>query len=145
MPLDPSHVRLEWATPEVRGDLERLSSTLQQVALGWLARARRTLEASEPCRDAPGQPLEGCRKVRFDEGDDPLATKNPPRAVEPGWRLLIEYLPGEDDPRRLLVWAVGRGHAEPGERRPDAYTLAGGRRRRRLTEDPSYRREVGRE
>jgi len=144
MQRDRSDVRLEWATPEVRQDVAGLEVELRALVIAWLERARRTADVTEACADRPGQPLEGCRKLRFDVGDEPLVASGARRSGHPRWRVVVEYLDHHDGSARLLVWAVGRGHPSERERVPDVYTLAGRRRTRRLASDDGYRREVGR-
>jgi hypothetical protein len=136
----PQPPRLQWGSTEARDDLVRLPAAAQRVALAMLARAARSLALSEPCRDAPDQPLEGCGKIRFGVEERPAGSSRRPRSLDPRWRLIVEYLPSEASPDRLLVWAVAQGHGQPGEHTPDAYTLAARRRGVRLRVDAEYRK-----
>ncbi len=135
---------MSWATPEARKDFARLPEQLQAIALDWLVQAQRGTASTESCFDRPGEPLDGCVKLRFGQGDEPgTAGPNPPRSSDPRWRLIVEYLPGGQS-ERLLIWAVGLGHPMREARVPSVYALAGRRRNRRLMEDPQYRKEAKR-
>ncbi len=67
--------------------------------------------------------LENCRKLYFDEDDQPLRplAKPPKRPGGPRFRIVYELLPSDDRPTRAFVWAAGA-------KRADVYSTAHGRR-----------------
>jgi len=66
-------------TADARRDLAALpSQRLQQVALQWMSRLRRTPFLGRPLEWRQGQDLRRCRKVYFDEADTPLELRPTP-------------------------------------------------------------------
>lgn len=113
--------------PEVYDDLRQLSSArLQQVALGWLTRLEREPDMGKRLEWRLNQDLGNCRKVYFDEGDQPLRllAKQPKRPGGPRFRIVYELLPIDDRPNRVFVWAVGAKRDPSG----GVYDAAHGRR-----------------
>jgi hypothetical protein len=132
---------MQFGDPAVKTDFLALhkKGQLYEIAMQWLELACQRAARTEPCTDHPDQPLDGCVKLRFGAEDRPLAGVVGRTA---DWRLVLEYLPSQDRPDKLLIWSVGLGHPERNRRASSAYTLAAQRRGRRLAEDNRYRKEV---
>jgi hypothetical protein len=132
---------MQFGDPAVKTDFLALrkKGELYEIALQWLELACQGEARTEPCADRPDQPLDGCVKLRFGAEDRPLVGVLGPT---PDWRLVLEYLPSQDRPEKLLIWSVGLGHPERNRRASSAYTLAAERRGRRLAEDERYRKDV---
>ena len=127
-------------TDEARADLAALpSKRLQQVALQWMSRLRRTPRLGQPLEWREGQVLRACRKLYFDEDDTPLELQLTPskRATEgPPYRIVYRLLPSEDEPRFAQILAVGPKRDSEGGVYPRV-----ARRLEAGAEDPSEDRE----
>jgi hypothetical protein len=96
--------------PEVKGDLEALpTARLGRVALEWMHVLRSQPHRGLRLRWRSSGDLSLCRKLYFDEDDQPL---NPswvlvPRPGGPRFRIVYRLLPRPERPELILVIAVG--------------------------------------
>jgi hypothetical protein len=96
---------------EVRDDLRQLpNERLRKIAFHWLRRLEREPKLGKRLDWRPHRDLSNCRKVYFDEADEPLTYnfQAPRRRPEgPRFRIVYQLQPRDDRPHRVYVWAVG--------------------------------------
>lgn len=105
---------------EVKQDLRALpSDQLRKVAFGWLQRLRGEPRLGQRLdwRLSTGD-LRDCRKLYFDERDEPLVRNfmTRTRAGEGAqFRVVYRLLPRDEQPETIQVIAIGRKREEDGE------------------------------
>lgn len=104
----------EHADEDPLGDIQALpSKQLQAIAFWWLKRVRRnpTLGATLSYQRSTGD-LSDCRKIYFDEDDEPWSSLWVPRTrvaddPRPRYRIVYRLLPSDENPDFAQVIAVG--------------------------------------
>ncbi len=98
------------AAKDVAGDLRQLpSDRLRTIALGWMARLRHNPRLGQPLHYRYSGDLSTCRKLYFDELDQPLrpSRANGRRPGGPRFRIVYQLLPHDDRADLVRIVAVG--------------------------------------
>jgi len=115
--------------PEVHADLRELpNQRIQKVALAWLIRLRRDPQLGQPLAWRHGGDLSDCRKLYFEERDEPLRfdfTPRPRSESQPRFRVVYRIVPDERRPEHVQVIAIGLKYPPPDK--PGVYEKATGR------------------
>jgi hypothetical protein len=99
-------------------DLPQLpSDRLRQVAMEWLIRLRREPHLGQRLQWRRGQDLSSCRKLYFDEKDEPRKENFTfaPRPGGPRFRIVYQLLPRPEQPELVRVLAIGPKYPDEGE------------------------------
>lgn len=107
--------------------LQLPSDDLRRIALQWMARLRREPHLGQRLNWRRGADLSSCRKVYFDDADDPFKTNfiALPREGGPRYRIVYQILPRPERPQSIRVIAVGL--KKPADYSESVYRRAGGR------------------
>lgn len=112
----------------VREDLDRLpTDELRRIALQWMLRLRSDPHLGKRLQWRRSGDLSTCRKIYFDEDDEPLKENFVfnRRPGGPRYRIVYQLLPRGEQPEVARILAVGLKKSEPGG--GDVYGDAEGR------------------